>query len=100
MIIMQHDYARLSDADLRSMLRNCRIVLRTIIDGFSTWPDVHAVILRLMSPEDVLKTVSKLAAKEPELMRTVIRASVLSLTNAQSEEKVRAELRRRMASEN
>lgn len=48
-----------------------------------------------MSPDDMLATFSELAAKDPDLMRLVLQASVASLVNVQSVEVVGAELKRR-----
>lgn len=97
---MTDDISRLSDTDLRSLFKNSSFVLRTIADGLSIRPDAQDALSRLMSPDDILATISELAATDPELMRLVLRASVMSLTNVQSAENVRAELRRRMAPEN
>lgn len=48
-----------------------------------------------MSREDMLKTFSELALREPDLMRLVLQASVAALVNVQSLEAVDAEMKRR-----
>lgn len=48
-----------------------------------------------MRPDDMLETFSKLAVKEPDLMRLVLQASVAALVNMQSVEAVDAEMKRR-----
>ena len=44
-----------------------------------------------MRPDDMLETFSKLAVREPDLMRLVLQASVAALVNVQSVEAVDAE---------
>ena len=52
-------------------------------------------VRRLMRPDDMLETFSKLAVNEPDMMRLVLKACVAALVNVQSVEAVDAEMKRR-----
>lgn len=92
---MKQNLAHLTDIELRHKLKNARIVLRTLAVGFSDRPDAEQVIDRLMTPEDVLATITELAGKDPALLQHVIRASVMALVNLQAMAAVNAEIKRR-----
>lgn len=51
-------------------------------------------------PDDMLETFSELAVEEPDLMRLVRQASVVSLVNTQSAMALEAELKRRAMARN
>ena len=97
---MKQNLSRLTDIELRHKLKNARIVLRTLAGGFPDRPDAEQVIDRLMTPEDVLATITELAGKDPVLMQLVIRAAVMALVNVQGMEAVNAELKRRAVTGN
>ena len=92
---MKQNLSHLTDIELHHKLKNARIALRTLADGFSDRLDAEQVIDRLMTPEDVLATITELAGKDPELMQLVIRASVMALVNVQAAAAVNTELKRR-----
>ena len=50
----------------------------------------------LMRPDEMLKTFSELAVKEPDLTRLALQTSVAALVNVQGVESVDGELRRRV----
>ena len=52
-------------------------------------------VRRLMRPDDMLETFSKLAVNETDMMRLVLKACVAALVNVQSVEAVDAEMKRR-----
>ena len=54
----------------------------------------------LMRRDDMLETFSKLAVKEPDLMRLVLQACVAAMVNVQSVEAVEAEMKRRAVKRN
>ena len=92
---MKHNLAHLTDIKLHHKLKNARIVLRTLAGGFSDRPDAQQAIDRLMSPEDILATITELSGRDPELIQFVIKASVMALVNLQAMAAVNAEIKRR-----
>jgi hypothetical protein len=81
--------------ELRDLLQASRQTLTAMVDSLANRPDTQNAIRRLMRPDDMLETFSKLAVKEPDLMRLVLQASVAALVNVQSVEAVDAEMKRR-----
>ena len=60
--------------------------------SLATRPDMQKAIHRSIKPDDLLKTYSELAVKEPDL---VLQASVAAMVNVQSVEAVEGEMKRR-----
>ena len=100
MFRMTQDLTRLSDIELRHKLKNARIVLQAITDGIKDRTEAQQVIDRLMDPGDFMATIAELSVKDPELVRLVMRASVMALANVQAVAAVKAELARRHSDEN
>lgn len=57
-------------------------------------------VSRMMPPNDILETHSKLAVKEPDLMRLVLQVNLAAIVDVQSVEAVDAELRQRSVMKN
>ncbi len=66
-----------------------------IVAKLASRPDMQEAVRILMRPDDMLETFSKLAVKQPDLMRLTLQACVAALVNVQSVEAVDAELKRR-----
>ena len=92
---MSEDLDRLSDEQLRELASVSRLVLSLLSASLAAWPNMRNAVQRLMSPDDTLETFYELAAKEPDLMRTVLEASVAAFVNAKNLETVDEELKRR-----
>jgi hypothetical protein len=90
----------LSAEELRELLQASRQTLTSLVESLDSRPDMQNANRRLMRPDDMLETFSKLAVREPDLMRLVLQASVAALVNVQSVEAVDAELKRRAISGN
>ena len=90
----------LSAEELRELLQASRQTLTSLVDSLSGRPEMQNAIRRLMRPDDMLKTFSELAVREPDLMRLVLQASVAALVNVQSVEAFSSELKRRAISGN
>ena len=91
---MTKELISLSDDEPRTLLQSCREVLTSLVQSLQDRPDMQNAIRRLMRPDDMLKTFSELAVREPDLMRLVLQAAVAALVNVQSVEAVEAELKR------
>ena len=92
---MSNNIDSLSIEELRELLQASRQTLTSLVDSLASRPDMQNAVRRLMRPDDMLETFSKLAVKEPDLMRLVLQASVAALVNVQSVEAVDAEMKRR-----
>ncbi len=92
---MSNNLEGLPIEELRDLLQASRQTLTAMVDSLANRPDTQNAIRRLMRPDDMLETFSKLAVKEPDLMRLVLQASVAALVNVQSVEAVDAEMKRR-----
>ena len=90
-----NNFADKSDAELRELLQASRQTLTSLVDNLANRSEMQTAIRRLMQPDDMLEAFSKLAVKEPDLMRLVLQANVAALVNVQSMEAVEAEIKRR-----
>lgn len=92
---MMNNLTNKSHAEFRELLQASRQMLTALVDSLADRPDMQNAIRRLMRPDDMLKTFSELAVKEPDMMRLVLQACVAALVNVRSVEAVDAEIKRR-----
>jgi hypothetical protein len=76
---MTNNLSDIPDDGLRVLMQNSRQTLASLIQSLHHRPDMQNAIRRLMSPDDMLETLSGLAVKEPDLMRPVLQGSVAAM---------------------